>query len=128
MYKYVCLALVGVLTAGSFTPAAAQEGKDTPADRERQLLLETVGLLATSQVYQGYLNVGLVADGKAAGTYSDKAARQIIESVLALMDASDKNLEKIGKLELTKEDRAGVYKLRQLNGLIRRQAAILQEY
>ena len=114
---------------GAWCPTAtAQDTKEAAAEKERQQLLETVGLLAASQVYQGYLNVGLVADGKAAGTYSEQDARQLVESVVGLLDTSDKNLEKVGKLDIGKEDRAALFKLRQLNQLVRRQAIVLQEF
>src|SRR5262249_4477774 len=61
------LLLVGGLlawwAAGS-RPAVAQDKKETPSDKEaRDQLLETVGVLAASQLYQGYLNIGFVADG-----------------------------------------------------------------
>ncbi len=127
MRKYAgWVAVVGLVV---WCPTATAQGtREDAAAKERQLLLETVGLLTASQVYQGYLNIGLVADGKAAGTYDEKAARQLIESVLGLVDATDKKLELVGKMDIGKEDRIGLYKLRQLNQLLRRQTVVLKEF
>jgi hypothetical protein len=128
MRKGMCVAAVVLVAAVAPASAAAQGGKETPAEQERQHLLQTVGLLAASQIYQGYLNVGLVADGKATGSYTEKDAREIISSVVALMEACDKNMEKVAKMELTKNDRESLNKLRQLNQLVRQQAGELQEF
>ena len=46
----------------------------------------------------------------------------------ALIEASDKNLEKISKLDMAREDRVALNKLRNLNSLVRRQAVILQDF
>src|SRR5262249_10014144 len=66
------------------------------AKEERQLLLQTVGLLSASQVYQAYLNIGLVADGKAAKLYQAEDAQQLLEPIFKLLDATDRQLEKVG--------------------------------
>src|SRR5438128_871744 len=79
-----------------------QEKKPGPAEEEKAVLLQTVGLLSSAQVYQAYLNVGFVADGRATGTYDDKTSQEIIDSVLKLLTAAGKQLDKIGKFELTK--------------------------
>lgn len=98
-------------------------GKD-----ERALLQQAVGLLSASQVYQAYLNVGFIADGKAAGYYAEKDAQQILDSVFNLLAASDKHLEKIGNLEITKADREGLTEIRRLSNLVRQQGTELQAF
>jgi hypothetical protein len=110
-------------------PAAGQDKKEASADKEaRDQLLETVGVLAASQLYQGYLNIGFVADGKAEGTYEEKDAKQILGSVLGLLDTLDKQLEKVGKLDLEKPDREGVDQIRKLSAQLRDQGKELQAF
>jgi hypothetical protein len=126
------LLLVGGLlawwAAGTRT-VLAQDKKETSPDREaRDQLLETVGVLAASQLYQGYLNIGFVADGKAEGTYEEKDARQILGSILSLLDTLDKQLERVGKLELDKADREGVEQIRKLSGQLHDQGKELQAF
>src|SRR4051794_11911775 len=48
-----------------------------PSDAVPQLL-ETVDLLASVQLYQTYLNIGFLADGRAEGTYEDDDAKRIL--------------------------------------------------
>src|SRR5207237_7148700 len=38
--------------------------------QERRQLLEAVGALTAANCYQTYLNIGLIADGKAKGAYT----------------------------------------------------------
>jgi glutamine synthetase type III len=125
------LLLGGVLawwSAGS-GPAAAQDKKEPPSDKEaRDQLLEAVGVLSAAQLYQGYLNIGFVADGKAEGTYEEKDAKQILGAVLSLLDTLDKQLEKVGKLDLDKADREGVDQIRKLSGQLRDQGKELQAF
>src|SRR5262249_43076662 len=99
---------------GTQSPPAMPTGKD-----ERRQLLETVGLATASHLYQAYLNIGLLADGKAEGIYEEKDVRQLLASVDALLGALDTQLDKIGKQELSKEDREGVALLRRVSGLLR---------
>jgi hypothetical protein len=109
--------------------AIAEDKKEPPTDKEaHDQLLETVGVLAASQLYQGYLNIGFVADGKAEGTYEEKDAKQILNSVLALLDTLDKQMEKVGKLDLNKQDREGVEQIRKLSGLLHDQGKELQAF
>jgi hypothetical protein len=95
---------------------------------DRAVLLQTVGLLAASQVYQAYLNVGFIADGKAAGSYAEEDVRQIVESVFKLLAATDKQLEKVAKLAMTPADREGLVRLQKLSSLVRQQGAELQAF
>jgi hypothetical protein len=108
---------------------SAPDGKKTaaPSKVERQLL-ESVGVLAAGQLYQTYLNIGLVADGVAEGTYDEKDARQILQTALGLLELQDKHLARIAKRDLTRTDRESLSKLRKLSALLRRQAEELDAY
>jgi hypothetical protein len=133
MAGLMLLLLVSVLTwqsrswAEDKPPAKENKERLSPKD-ERNLLLQTSGLLAASQVYQAYLNVGFMADGKAAGTYDDKDLQQIMESVTNLLAATDQQLEKVAKLELSDADREGLEQIRKLSALVRQQAEELQAF
>lgn len=136
MHRIIAAATVLVLAATTFARADNCEDKPAPpankeqdqAQAERAEFLQTVGLLTTAQVYQAYLNVGFVADGKATGAYDEKEAFQILDSVLNLLNASDKQLEKLMKLELSRGDREGLEHLRKLSSLVRQQGEELRGF
>lgn len=110
---------------------AAQEKPDPGTAKEkseRSSLLEAVGSLAASQLYQAYLNIGFLADGKAEGTYEEKEARQLLGSVLGLLDTLDQQMTKVGKLDLDKEDKAALEEISRLSTLLRRQGEELQAF
>jgi len=114
------------LLVGQDQPPTAKVGfvgKD-----DRAVLQQAIGLLAASQVYQAYLNVGFIADSKATGNYAEKDGQQILDSIFNLLAASDKQLEKVGKLEITKADREGLMEIRRLSNLVRQQGAELQAF
>ena len=115
----------GLLVGQDKTPVTKGEvvGKD-----ERAVLQQTIGVLAASQVYQAYLNVGFIADGKANGHYAEKDIQQILDSVFNLLAASDKHLEKVSKLEITKADREALTEIRRLSNLVRQQGTELQAF
>src|SRR5262245_51906057 len=67
------------LPAASPPPA---EKKDVPGVDGNAQLMETVGLLSGLYLYQAYLNIGLIADGKAEKIYDDKAVRSVLGTVV----------------------------------------------
>src|SRR5262245_59713652 len=91
-----------------------------PADPRAQLT-ETVGLLSGLYLYQTYLNVGLLADGKAERLYDEKAARAVLKSVLTPLDAVHNQLSRIGAMAETAADRDAAARLLHVVGLLRRQ-------
>jgi hypothetical protein len=137
---------VGLLTAvcGSafFRPAKVEKESPKPAavvptelvaepapaktNTERDQLLETIGSLTSAHYFQTYLNIGFVADGKAAGTYTEKDARRVLDSIMSLGNSLDRKLEGLDKIELTKEDRDRLEQLRAVSALLRQQGKELQ--
>jgi hypothetical protein len=107
-------------------PAAAAPAKNLPEDR--RVLLETVGTLTAVHAFQTYLNIGLIADGKAKGTYSDRDARKVLDQVLRMQDSVDEKLAAIGKTELAKDDRASLEDMRTVSDLLRKQAKELEAF
>jgi len=116
-------------TAEPAKPAAAvnQAGATKDATDRRQLL-EILGTLAASHCYQTYLNIGLIADGKAKGTYSEKDAYKLLDSVLALVSSTERKLAALDRIDLDKEDRASLEQMRTLSILLRKQAKELQTF
>jgi hypothetical protein len=105
------------------TAAAAEDSK---TDRRR--LLETVGALTAAHCYQTYLNIGLIADGKAKGAYSNQDARQVLDSILSLQSSIDRNLASLTKLDLDKRDLESLEQMRDLSALLRQQGKDLKAF
>jgi hypothetical protein len=107
-------------------PAAA--GTAQPKAEDRRQLLETVGALSAVHAFQTYLNLGLIADGKAKGTYTDRDARKMLDSVLGLQDCVDQKLSALAKTDLDKQDRNTLDDMRTLSDLLRKQGKELEAY
>ena len=120
------------VVALSLTWLAASRGDETPKpdkkDGNNPVLLQTVGVLAATHLYQSYLNIGFIADAKAEGNYGEKEAKELLASVLKMMDLADKQLEKMDKLELAKEDRQALDVLRKLQKKLKDQSDELQAF
>jgi hypothetical protein len=120
-------------------PAAAAVGARREPSPERRpatsedananvQLTETVGLLSGLYLYQSYLNIGLLADGKAERLYDDKAARSVLDSILNPLETVDKQLAKIGKQARSGGDRDAVDRIRIMVDLLRRQGKELKAF
>src|SRR5215472_16488111 len=101
------------------TPKVSAEG-GTAA--ERRQLLETIGALIAAHCYQTYFNIGLLADGRAKGTYNDRDAAKVLDSILSILATVEQKLTALDKFPLEKEDRASLAQMRELSALLRRQA------
>jgi hypothetical protein len=111
-------------------PAAAPAPAPTPApaaDPTAQLT-ETVGLLSGLYLYQTYLTIGLLADGRAEEVYDERAARAVLDSVLNPLEAVDRKLEGLAGLVQSPPDRDAVARLRWAVYLLRRQGAELTTF
>jgi len=95
---------------------------------DRRLYLETIGALTASHCYQTYLNIGLIADGKTKGNYSERDAYKVLDSVLSLLDTVDRKLAQLAKSDLEKDDRNSLEQMRKLSALLRQQGKSLQVY
>src|SRR5260221_10881656 len=109
-------------------PVPPEEKKDAPPADDHSQLMETVGLLSGLYLYQSYLNIGLIADGKAEKVYDEKAARSVLGSVVTPLDVVDKQLAKVGKAARAEADRDAVDKLRQIVTLLRQQGRDLTAF
>jgi hypothetical protein len=128
---------VGDTPKSAATPTASQApkvdatpktGDDPKTAAERRLLLETIGVLTAAHCYQTYFNLGLLADGRAKGTYTDRDAARILDSIFSLLSSVDRKLAALDKMELDKEDRASLNQMRELSALLRQQGKELQAF
>ena len=101
--------------------------KPVPAD-DSAVLAETVGLLAGLQLYQSYLNIGLLADARAEGLYEAGEVAQLLGSVVAPLEKVEKQLEKVARLKLPKEDTDVIARMRKVSALLRQQGKSLQSF
>ncbi|HEV3144758.1 MAG TPA: hypothetical protein VGZ47_12785 [Gemmataceae bacterium] len=139
-YGRWALVVTLILTAGAFflsgradppaptikvgEPADASKPAELPKDR--RVLLETIGALNASHSYQTYLNIGMIADAKAKGVYSEKDAYKLLDSVLSLLDSVDGKMSELAKLEFDAGDRDTLEQMRKLSKLLREQGKALQ--
>jgi hypothetical protein len=108
--------------------AGGAERATTPAAAPDPSALETIGALAAAHYFQTYLNIGLIADGKGSGLYSDENARKDLRSVLSVVDSVDRQLDSFGKHPMAKEDRQSLEQMRAISALLRQQGKALQAY
>jgi hypothetical protein len=113
----------------SETPKVApKSGEASKSALERRQLLETVGALTAAHCFQTYLNLGLIADGKAKGIYTRKDANKVLDSVVEILDSLDRKLSGLAKIDLDKADRQSLEQMRDLSALLRRQGKELETF
>jgi hypothetical protein len=95
---------------------------------DRTRLLEALGTLTSAHYFQTYLNIGFIADGKSRGTYTDRDARKVLDSVLSLVNSTERQLEALEKIDLSSGDRARLVELQAVSALLRQQGKELQAY
>lgn len=92
-----------------------------------QKLLEAVGGLSAAYVYQTYLNIGMIGDGVANKTMEAASGKQILGSVVNLVEVIDKQL---GALQdgdkLSDDDKRGIAEFRSIISLLRIEGKELQ--
>jgi hypothetical protein len=107
--------------------AKAAQGKAARAAADRSSL-QIIGSLTAAHYFQTYLNIGFLADGKDRGTYAAKDARQLLLTVLSVLDSVDRQLETLGKQGLDRDDRDSLEQMRAISALLRQEGKELQDY
>jgi hypothetical protein len=102
-------------------PAIAASNRDSR-------LLESVGSLCAVQLYQSYLNVGLLADGVEHEAYSKADAAEILKTIVTLSQTVDGQLQKLADSGLEKDDQKALDRVRKASALVRTQAGHLQSF
>lgn len=120
MRRIILPAIALLVLAG---PAVAQP----PAKPEDTAWREAVGSLAGLNLYQTYLNIGLLADGKAEGVYEAKQARELLDSILKPIDDTTARLARLAKAA-PKEDREALETAQRLYNLLQKQGKSLRAF
>ncbi len=94
----------------------------------RERFLSALGMLSAAQVYQTYLNIGLLADGVESEAYTKAQAEEMLATVVGLLDQGDRQLDAVRQTDLDADDRANVQRIQDLTALLRRQASALRAY
>jgi hypothetical protein len=106
-------------------PTVAEDPKTAT---ERRQLLETVGALTAAHCCQAYFNIGLVADGRAKGIYTDKDSSKLLGSILGLLNTVDRKLALLVRIDLDKQDRESLKQMRALSALLHQQGKELETF
>jgi len=128
MFK-VAIAFSICFAATASTARAQAPAAKAPVETPTSVLTETVGLLAGVQLYQTYLNIGLLADARAEETYETADVELLLQSVYKPLVLVEKQLDKVGKLKgMTKEDAEALSHLTKIAGLLRQQGEELTAF
>ena len=107
---------------------AVQKTDAPPADNTHSLLAESVGLFGGLQLYNTYLNMGILADSMAEGLYEVTEVYQLLGSVVNPLENVEKQFDKLTKLKLPKEDIEALTRMKKIAGLLRKQGRELELY
>jgi hypothetical protein len=103
-------------------------GKGMARNPQGELLLQSVAVLTVGHLSQGYLNIGLLADGVEGDVYEKDEAVRMLKEVTNTLRIVDRQLARLDGLKLTTEDRRDVEHVRKLNKLLRAQAQALRAF
>lgn len=95
---------------------------------QRERLLESVGSVSAIQLYQSYLNVGLLADAVRNQSYTKEEAADILNTIVPLMQTVDAQMRKLEDIDLDQDEAAAVKEVRRISGMISLQAEHLKAY
>jgi hypothetical protein len=115
--------------AGSSDPANEEEKTTAVSGKaQREFYLKTMAVLTVGHLYQGYLNIGLLADGREGGAFEKAEAVQTLAEVTNTLQIVDRQLAKLLEHGLDPEDQKDVQHVRKLSGLLKVQARELKAY
>jgi|GEM_PF-841869 len=100
--------------------AKAAEGPD-------EHVLGAIGGLTAAYVYQAYLNIGMIGDSVANKSMEPATGKELLRSVLAVMDTVDDQLAAVSKnTPLSAEDKKGLGDLQKIIPLLKIQGEELE--
>jgi hypothetical protein len=99
-----------------------------PTARPPESVLALVGGLTTANLYQSYLNVGLLADSVAKGVYKPEHGKELLETVTKVIDTVERQLAQLPESDLTAGEKVRLAKVRSIVSLLRSEIKELQAY
>jgi hypothetical protein len=108
--------------------AEEQKPQQPPRDDGREALLGALGTLTAAQLYQTYLNIGLLADATAKEVYPAATARKLLDEVTGMLDTVEGQVARVPEEALRPEDRKALARAREVAVLLRTQARELRAY
>jgi hypothetical protein len=110
------------------TKPEEQRPQQPPRDDGREALLGALGTLTAAQLYQTYLNIGLLADATAKEVYPAATARKLLDEVTGMLDTVEGQVARVPEEALRPEDRKALARAREVAVLLRTQARELRAY
>jgi hypothetical protein len=93
-----------------------------------ETVVEALGGLTASHLYQTYLNIGLLADSVEGEVYEKDEARKLLDTVAGLMSAVEQQLDRLGRQTLKGDERKAVEQARLVTNSLRTQTRELMAY
>lgn len=110
-------------------PAArAKPSGDLPQAAQQGAMLESLGGLSAANLYQSYLNIGLLADGVESKTFTIEGGASTLKIITNCLTLVDNKLAKLDKESLDPEDQGSLARIRAVTELLRIQARDLLAY
>jgi hypothetical protein len=102
----------------------ANSGKETPKER----MVETLGVLCHSHLYQSYLNINLIAELVEKEVWDEDEANDMLNLVIDKLGTVDKRLDNQAQLDLSEEDKDVVEGIRLISARLKTEVAALRAY
>jgi hypothetical protein len=114
--------------AAKVAPLVVPAAQVKPEMGAKVEVLETLGALSATHLYQSHLSIGLLADGVESEIYTIAQAEESLKPMLDMMQTIDARLAKLAKSDLDEEDRRSIEQIQAVSGLLRLQAESLRSY
>ncbi len=123
------LTLILTVLVGSASTMPGQAPTTLKSDiKSQDSLMESLGLITALQLYNTYLNIGLLADAGANEIYEPAALFQLLGSVVKPLAQVEKQLDKLSKLSLPKADLQSLVQLKKIVNSLQVQGKELELY
>jgi len=98
------------------------------ADETHNILIESVGLFGGLQLYNTYLNIGLLADAMSLELYESGDVYQLLGSVILPVERVEIQLDKLKKIKLSDDDQKALAQMKKIASLLKTQGKELEAY